>query len=246
MISSGPTMRADDLINELKAVSKPERAEAGARYFKTNKGQYGYGDVFLGVTVPDQRVLAKKYSDLSRTELKKLLHHKVHECRLTALFILVGQYKKADDAGQKQIARFYLSNKQGVNNWDLVDSSASYILGNYLLDKPKGLLNKLARSKNIWHRRIAIMSTQAFIANNKFGDTLKIAKILLKDEHDLIHKATGWMLREVGKRSPETERKFLDKHAGEMPRTMLRYAIEKLRPAEKAKYLHLKKSRDDN
>jgi 3-methyladenine DNA glycosylase AlkD len=232
--------KAADLLSELKSVSDPERAMASLRYFKTGKGQYGEGDVFLGVTVPNQRKLAKKFSSLPLAEIKTLLCNKVHECRLTALFILVDQYRKADDKAKEKIVQFYLKNKSYVNNWDLVDSSASYILGNYLIDRPKELLYQLANSKSVWDRRIAIMSTQAFIAANKFSDTLKLSKILLHDPHDLIHKAVGWMLREVGNRSMDTEKQFLEKHATVMPRTMLRYAIEKFPVTERKRFLAMK------
>jgi 3-methyladenine DNA glycosylase AlkD len=233
-------MQSKDLIKELRSLGTPARAEAGARYFKTGKGQYGYGDIFLGVTVPHQRTLAKKFFALPLPELKKLLEHKAHECRLTALFILVNKYKKASLKDRQKIARFYLINKKAVNNWDLVDSSASQILGNFLLDKPRNILYKLAASKNLWNRRMAIMSTQAFIAKDQFDDTLKIAQLFLTDGHDLIHKATGWMLREVGKRSIDTERNFLEQHASRMPRTMLRYAIEKFPSSERKKFLRYK------
>ncbi|KKR09718.1 MAG: alkylation repair enzyme superfamily protein [Candidatus Woesebacteria bacterium GW2011_GWA1_39_21] len=168
---------------------------------------------------------SKKYAKLSLNEIGKLLQNKVHECRLTALFILVQKYKKADEKEQNNIANFYIKNIDRVNNWDIVDSSASNILGVNLLHKNKAILYRFARSENLWHRRIAIISTLAFIYENKYTDTLKISKLLLKDKHDLIHKAVGWSLREVGKRSLNEEEKFLNKYAIIMPRTMLRYAI---------------------
>ena len=224
---------------ELKKISAPEKARASAWFFKTGKGEYGYGDVFYGVTVPEQRKIAGKFADLPLAEIGKLLKNKVHECRLTALFILVGKFKKAKTIEQNKIAKFYIAHKKYINNWDLVDSSAPYILGRYFLDKDKEILYKLARSKSLWDRRIAVLSAGGFIRENRFEDVLRISEILLGDKHDLVHKAVGWMLREVGKRSAETEEKFLKKHAGAMPRTMLRYAIEKFSSEKRKYYLHL-------
>lgn len=213
------------LKKDLLKISNFEKAKNLSWFFKTGKGQYGEGDVFLGISVPDQRIVARKYIDLSLQDLEELLSSKFHEHRLVALIILVNKYKKAKD--KKEITDFYLKNTKKVNNWDLVDSSAGYILGDYLLDKDKKILYKLAISDNIWERRIAIIATQGFIRSHKFEDTLRIAEILLSDKHDLIHKAVGWMLREVGNRDLKTELKFLDEHYQKMPRTMLRYAIEK-------------------
>ncbi|NIT03658.1 DNA alkylation repair protein [Candidatus Saccharibacteria bacterium] len=232
---NAPTARS--VIKELKRLGNPKKAKASAWFFKTGKGQYGEGDVFAGVTVPEQRKVAKQFKELPLKEIAKLLENKIHECRLTALFILVGKYNKADGKEKERLAKFYLSHLQYVNNWDLVDSSASYILGDYLQDKDKSILYKLARSANLWERRVAIIATAAFIKEGRYRDTLKIAKNLLKDEHDLIHKAVGWMLREVGNKSRSTEEKFLDKHASSMPRTMLRYAIEKFPKEKRAEYL---------
>lgn len=225
------------ITKELTRFKDPEKAVFLLRFFKTGKGQYGEGDVFLGITVPQQRKIARKYRDLPLGDIQNLLANKLHEIRLVALFILVLKYKKSDGKGKKEIADFYLKNAKRVNNWDLVDSSAGYILGDYLLDKNKTVLYKLARAENIWERRIAIIATQGFIRNNKFEDTLKIAEILLGDKHDLIHKAVGWMLREVGNRDLKTEVKFLDKHYQKMPRTMLRYAIEKFEKSKKEFYM---------
>lgn len=212
----------------MKKLADPKRAKILSRFFKTGKGQYGEGDIFLGIAVPEQRKLAKKYFDISLDEIQKLLSSKIHEYRLTSLFILVDKYKKADEQGKKKTFDFYLKNTKNINNWDLVDLSAPNIAGDYLLGKDKSSLYKLAKSKNIWERRIAILSTFTFIRNNQFNDALKISEILLKDEHDLIHKAVGWMLRELGKRNQEIEEKFLRKYYKKMPRTMLRYAIERL------------------
>lgn len=173
-------------------------------------------------------------------ELRKLLQSRFHECRLTALFILAGRYRKADANGRQQAVRFYLANRQRVNNWDLVDSSAPYILGHHLLSHDRSILDKLARSSSVWDRRIAILTTAALIREGEYDDTLKIAEMLLRDEHDLIHKAVGWMLREVGNGSPATEEKFLKTHAAGMPRTMLRYAIEKFPEAKRKAYLAMR------
>jgi 3-methyladenine DNA glycosylase AlkD len=229
----------NQIKKDLQKLKNPQKAKILARFFKTGKGEYGEGDVFLGITVPQQRKVAKKYPDLTLKQLQNLLSSKIHEHRLTALFVLISKYRKADEKDKKEIFNFYLQNTKNINNWDLVDSSAPYILGDYLLEKNKTILYKLAKSNNLWERRIAIMATFEFIKNNRFQDTLKIAKILLKDKHDLIHKAAGWMLREVGKKDQPTEEQFLKKHYQQMPRTMLRYAIEKF-PEKKRKF-YLKK-----
>jgi 3-methyladenine DNA glycosylase AlkD len=225
------------LTSELMGLEQPEKGKLLLKYFKTGKGQYADGDVFLGISIPQQRAIAKKYIDLTLPQLQKMLENKIHEFRLVALFILVYKYAKSDDKGKKEIADFYLKNTKKVNNWDLVDSSAGYILGDYLLDKDKAILYKLAKSENLWEKRIAIISTQGFIRKNKFDDTLKIAEILINDKHDLIHKAVGWMLREVGNRDLKLLYGFLDKHYQKMPRTMLRYAIEKFEIAKKIYYM---------
>lgn len=242
------------LTKELTGFKDSEKGKFLLRFFKTGKGQYGEGDVFLGISVPKLRIVAKKYIDLSLSDIQTLLVNKIHEFRLVALFILVDKYNasashstlreepsgsdsKSSGQAKKEIADFYLKNTKHVNNWDLVDSSAGYILGDYLLERDKTILYKLARSENIWERRIAIIATQGFISKNKFDDTLKIATILLSDRHDLIHKAVGWMLREVGNRDLKAELKFLDKHYQKMPRTMLRYAIEKFEKEKKEFYM---------
>lgn len=235
-----PTPSAALVTKKLKSLGTKERAEASAWFFKTAKGQYGYGDVFFGVNVPHQRRVAKECIDLPMAEIKKLLGSQFHECRLTALFILVGQYKRADNTAKEKIAKFYLANKKHVNNWDLVDSSASYILGNYLLDKDRSVLYKLAVSKNIWDRRIAIITTHTFIAQGDFKDTIAISQLLLDDDHDLIHKALGWTLREMGKKSQPALIDFLDAHATEMPRTALRYSLERLSDKQRKHYMHKK------
>jgi 3-methyladenine DNA glycosylase AlkD len=245
-----------NLKKELRSLGTPERAKACAWFFKTRPGQYGEGDVFLGLTVPAQRTIAKKYADLPLGDIEKLLQSKEHEFRLTALIILVGQFQAAQKVAlKKQIFNLYLKNTKWINNWDLVDTSAGYIVGNYLYDLPteKGvpkkmkILTKLAKSKLLWERRIAIVATSAFITRGRHEETIAIAKLLLQrpngePEHDLIHKATGWMLREVGKRASLTALlEFLHQYAPVMPRTMLRYAIEKFSPAERKMYLSLPK-----
>ncbi|HEX7358667.1 MAG TPA: DNA alkylation repair protein [Ignavibacteriaceae bacterium] len=207
------------------------------RFFKTGKGEYGEGDIFYGIKVPQQRIIAKKFKDLSLDDLKILILSKIHEERLIAAFILVYQYEKGDDKKKKTIFDFYLKNRKGINNWDLVDLSAPRIVGEYLLDKDKDILYKFAKSKDLWEKRIAILSTFTFIRHGWFEDTLNIARILLNDKYDLIHKAVGWMLREVGNRDMKSEEEFLIQHYKTMPRTMLRYAIEKFPEQKRKAYL---------
>jgi len=222
------------LKNELKNLSNPKQATILQRFFKTDKGQYGEGDIFLGIKVPVQRQIAKKYQDLPIKQTFSLLKSKVHEHRLTALFILIFQYERSSSDEKNKIFNHYLKHTKYINNWDLVDVSAPKIVGDYLLDKPRDILYKLARSNDLWEKRISILATLAFIRNNQPNDTLKIAKILLEDKHDLIHKAVGWMLRELGKTvSKDKEIKFLRDNKKNMPRTMLRYAIEKFNKKEK-------------
>ena len=225
--------------NELQSHKNEAKAKILSGFFKIGKGQYGEGDVFLGIAVPVTREIAKKYLDMGFADIHKLLLSKIHEERLSALMILAEKYKKSDSKSKKLIAEFYLHNTKNINNWDLVDSSADKILGNYLVDKDKLILYKLAKSPNLWEKRISIVSTFAFIKNNQFSDTIKIAKMLLNDWHDLIQKAVGWMLREMGKSDEKELLKFLDKHCKIMPRTMLRYAIERL--DEKKKKFYMKK-----
>lgn len=229
----------DTLRKSLKKLGSSERAKLSARFFKTGSGQYGEGDKFFGVTVPEQRILANKYHDLSLVEIQKLLNDQVHECRLVGLIILVAQYERSNNKQREKIVKFYLKNSKRVNNWDLVDSSAPYILGDYLREKDRGILYKYANSNNLWQRRISIVSTLYLIKYGEFKDTLNIAEFLLKDKEDLIHKACGWALREVGKKSEQTLLNFLDKNAKVMPRTALRYSIEKLSQKNKKKYLKM-------
>ena len=226
------------LKQDLKALGNKEKAKHSERFFKTGKGEYGEGDKFLGITVPEQRKVVKKYfKDLSIKDTEKLLQSKIHEHRLTAVLILVTKFQKLDEKGKKEIIDMYLRNTKYLNNWDIIDSSAHKILGEYYMDHPeeKPLLYKFAKSKDLWEKRIAIMSTFTFIRANQYEDALKISEILLHDDHDLIHKAVGWMLREIGNRDLKPEESFLKKHYKTMPRTMLRYAIEKL-PEDKRKF----------
>ena len=242
---------AEGVKKELNKLANPIKAKLLAGFFKTGKGEYGEGDIFLGLTVPLQRKLAQKFNNLSLGEISKLLKSPIHEYRLTALEILVMQYEYAQKSKDlvvcDKIVNFYLNNTKYINNWDLVDLSASYLLGDWLLNVnakaniKRSVLYKLVKSKNIWERRISIVSTFAFIKAGQFADSLKLAKILLKDEHDLIHKAVGWMLREVGKKDQDVLIGFLDKYANQMPRTMLRYAIEKFPAARRKWYLKMGK-----
>lgn len=228
------------LNRDLKRPASPAKAKASAWFFKTGRGQYGEGDAFLGVTVPEQRRIAKKYRDLPLVDVLKLLKSKYHEHRLTAVLILGDQFRRGDEKKRRDVARAYLQSKKYINNWDIIDSSAPHILGTYLLTHPRAILARLARSKNLWERRMAIIATQTFIRHGQFDDTLKLAKALLRDREDLIHKAVGWMLREVGNRDRVAEERFLKRHAGMMPRTMLRYAMEKFPLSSRRKYASMK------
>jgi len=233
-------LTANLIIKETKKYYKKDRALLSQKYFKTGPGQYGEGDVFWGLTVPQTRLIAKKFSDLKLVEIKKLLISPVHEIRLIALLILVEQFSKGDLKAKENIFNFYLKNTKYINNWDLVDLSAYKIVGAWLLDKPTKTLETLANSKNIWERRIAVLASFARLKNNDFKLSLALAKKLLQDKHDLMQKAVGWMLREMGKKSKLELIKFLDKYATKMPRTMLRYAIERLPEKERLYYLNKK------
>lgn len=230
-------MKSLDAISEIATLADPVRAVGAQRYFKTGPGEYGEGDIFIGLTVPQSRNIAKKYHALPLAEIQKLLRSPIHEHRLVALLVLVYKYEHTEE--QEKIVTFYLKQRKHINNWDLVDTSASCILGNWLIDKDTSILHTLAHAKNLWDRRIAIVATAAFIRNSQYGDTLALAEILMDDTHDLIHKAVGWMLREVGKKSEKTLTAFLDMHASHMPRTMLRYAIERFPEKKRQKYLRL-------
>lgn len=229
-----------NLRKELKKMANPTRAQLLGRYFKCGKGEYGEGDIFLGgIITATQTSLAKRYKSLTLPDIQKLLTSKYHEERNVALGILKIHFAKADEKERKSIYNFYLTNTAYINNWDLVDITAPRIVGVYLLENPKEIkiLTKLAKSKSLWERRIAIMSTFAFIDKGKFDKTLEIAEILLKDKEDLIHKAVGWALREVGKKDMKEEEKFLKKHYKDIPRTALRYAIEKFPKPLRQRYL---------
>ena len=221
--------------------ANPVKAQGLARFFKTGPGQYGAGDVFLGIILPEQRKIIKQFKDASLAEIQELLNDKIHECRLTALLILVEQYKKADEKKKRVIYNLYLKNYKNINNWDLVDLSAPKIMGEHLVLKDRKIIYEWAKSNNLWKKRIAVLATFTFIRNKDFKDIFEIAKILLNDKHDLIHKAVGWMLREAGKRDKLAEIKFLEKYAAKMPRTMLRYAIEKFSPKEREYFFKLTK-----
>ncbi|MFA6548028.1 MAG: DNA alkylation repair protein [Candidatus Magasanikbacteria bacterium] len=225
------------LLDDLKTQANPQQATILRRFFKTEKGQYGHGDIFLGIKVPIQRKIAKNFLNLPFPDLTILLNSKVHEHRLVAILIMIDQFKKGDYSQKNKIYKFYLKNYKNINNWDLVDISAPSIVGQWLKDKPKDVLYKLARSKNLWQKRVAIISTFNFIRNGDFDEAFKIIEILIKDDHDLIHKAIGWMLREIGKRDEKKEKDFLNKHCKQMARTTLRYAIEKFNKKERNYYL---------
>lgn len=221
----------------LKEFVNPEKAAFFPRFFKTGKGEYGEGDRFLGVIVPHQRKVAKEFKTLARHETEKLLYDPIHECRLTAILILVGQFEKGTADEQKEIYEFYLKHIRQVNNWDLVDASAHKIVGAYLLDQPRKKLYQLAKSKHLWSQRVAMVATYWFIKRDDYGETLDLADLLLTHEHDLIHKAVGWMLREMGNRDEGLLTDFLKSRYRKMPRTMLRYAIEKLSKEQRRRYL---------
>ncbi len=230
-------MIAKEVINELKILATEDRRKSNEWFFKTNKGEYGYGDIFLGVRVPDIRKVAKKFSSkIALKELTELIQNPIHEVRLCGLIILVNQYKKGNFS---KIFEYYIVQINFINNWDLVDSSAPYIVGDYLYNNPdeRSILFEFVHSENLWVRRISIVSTFTLIKNNQFNETLQIAKILLNDKHDLIHKAVGWMLREVYKRDQDLIRTFLKQNYSQLPRTTLRYAIERMDEVERLLYL---------
>ena len=221
-----------ELQKRLAALGDPRAAEASRRFFKTGPGEYGAGDLFRGIRVPVLRGLAREYEATSLPEAERLLGSPFHEDRLLALLILVRLYARGDGAAREEIYRLYLKNTRRVNNWDLVDSSAEHIVGAHLWDRGRGPLRRLAKSADLWERRIAVLATFHFIKRGEFEETFNLARALLSDREDLIHKAVGWMLREAGKRDPEAAERFLRQHHARMPRVMLRYAIEKF-PEEK-------------
>ncbi|MEI6728592.1 MAG: DNA alkylation repair protein [bacterium] len=232
-------MLSTQIQDELQTLTRPDKAIFLPYFFKTGKGEYAEGDKFIGVVVPDQRSVARKhFKQASLDDVQKLLDSPIHEHRLTGLIILTYKFEKGDNAERKLIYDFYLKNTRAINNWDLVDCSAHKIVGQHLIDKDRSILYKLAHSKNLWEQRIAIVSTFAFIRLKDFEDCLNLAEIFLTHEHDLIHKAVGWMLREVGKKDEFVLVSFLNPNYKKMPRTMLRYAIEKF--PEQRRILYLK------
>ena len=230
-------MTTQQIKKRLKQLANKEKAEILQRFFKTGPGEYGEGDVFIGVKVPDLRKVAKDFRDIAIKNVIILLESAIHEERLLALLMLVSKYVKGNETAKKEIYKLYLKKTTFINNWDLVDVTAQHIVGDYLMDKNKSPLYRLTKSKDLWERRIAVMATFCFIKRERYEDTLKIAKILLNDKEDLIHKAVGWMLREIGKRDMVIEEAFLKQHYKEMPRTMLRYAIEKFPESKRQQYL---------
>ena len=241
------TTNAAQFIKKLKARSSSTEAKKSLRYFKSGKGEYGEGDKFIGVRMGDVFNLAKESLEMPLDEIEKLLESPIHEARAGALSIMsqIARRKKTPEARRKELFDLYLRRHDRVNNWDLVDLGALYVVGIHLLDKPRAILYKLARSKNMWERRTAIVSTGQFIRKGEIEDTFKIAELLLKDDQDLIHKGTGWMLRAAGQVDRRQLLKFLDKHAATMPRTLLRYAIEKLDQKQREHYLGLKRQQRD-
>ncbi len=237
-------MKSSDIKSELHGIADPVKAVHLSRFFKTGKGEYGEGDIFIGITVPEQRRVARRFSELPLAELEKLLSDPVHELRMTALMILVDKYSKADTAARDRIFRFYLARTRYINNWDLVDLSCDKIVGRHLYstESDRSILYDLAARDYLWDQRIAVVSTYWFIKNREFDYTVRLCENFLHHKHDLIHKATGWMLREAGKRNIQVLRGFLDSYAAVMPRTMLRYAIEKLDEPERKKYMDARKS----
>ena len=223
---------------EIRALANKEIAQHSLRFFKTDKGEYGHGAFFLGVRAPKIRLIAKKHIDISITDMKTLIQSKYHEERFLGLIILVNKYAKTKDKkNRNQLYKIYVSSFKYINNWNLVDVTCPHVTGKHLIDKDRTILYKWAKSEDLWTKRIAMISTFYFIRKNDLDDTFKIADMLLQDEHDLIHKAVGWMLREAGKRDIKKEETFLKKHYKTMPRTMLRYSIEKFPETKRQKYL---------
>lgn len=236
-MSSRPDSTAQHALADLQAAGDPAKARVLAGFFKTGEGQYGHGDRFLGVVVPAVRQIARHHAVLPLAECRKVLASPWNEARLLALLILVEQYRTGSAAQQDTIYRLYLAQRARVNNWNLVDSSAPGIVGAHLLQRDRAVLYELAQSPVLWERRIAVLATLTFIRAHDFTDIQQLSALLLKDPHDLMHKACGWMLRELGKRSPATLHDFLARHGQHMPRTMLRYAIERLPPDQRLAYL---------
>lgn len=235
-------MVAEDLIKELDSLGNPAYAEHAQRFFKTGKGQYGEGDIFIGIRMPQIRTIAKKYNSIKLSEIEKILESPIHEHRMAGLVIMVNKArsKKLTKELLKEMYDLYLKRTDRINNWDLIDISCRDIVGRYLFDKPRRPLYTMAKSSDLWERRIAIISTFFFIGKNDLDDTFKLSQELMNDDHDLIHKAVGWMLREAGKKDEARLKEFLDEFAGKMPRTMLRYSLEKLHKADKHYYMQAK------
>lgn len=231
---------ARKLCGELDSAGDPERARHLQRFFRTGPGEYGEGDRFLGLRVPEVRAIARRHPELSLPDVADVLASPWHEHRQAALFVLADRYRRVEPAEREAIASFYLDHLDAVNSWDLVDGSAPPILGAHLLDRDRAVLYELAASGHLWRQRVAVLATFAFIRAGQFEDTLRLAELLRDHPHDLIHKAVGWMLREIGKRDRAAEERFLDRHAARMPRTMLRYAIEKFEPDRRSSYLRLR------
>jgi 3-methyladenine DNA glycosylase AlkD len=223
-------MTLTELRRRMRAQADDRRAAVSLRFFKTGPGEYGEGDRFIGLTLPQMRRLERDATDSPMDDIVELLRSPIHEERLLALLVLVRQFRKANERTRSMIYRLYYRHRRFVNNWDLVDLSAPTIVGQHLEQRDRSVLYRLARSKNLWDRRIAMIATQHFIRQNDFKDALAVAKMLLEDREDLIHKASGWMLREIGKRDFSAEEAFVRKHVRAMPRTMLRYAVEKWPP----------------
>jgi len=221
----------------MRRLADPARAAGSQRYFRTAPGEYGAGDRFMGLDAAQIRRLAREFARLSLPEVEALLESPWHEARLLAVVLLANAYARADARAQAGIYRLYLRRTDRINNWDLVDASAPEVVGGHLLERSRAPLRKLARSQSVWERRIAVVATHHFIRRGDFDDTLRLARLLMDDEHDLIHKAVGWMLREVGKRDEHTLLGFLDRHASELPRTALRYSIERLTPGQRKRYM---------
>jgi 3-methyladenine DNA glycosylase AlkD len=232
-----PAMKAEDIRKRLLDLENKEKAKTLQRFFKTGPGEYGEGDIFLGVMVPQLRKLSKEYGELDLGEVERLLKSSVHEERLLALLILIRKYNRGDKAEKKKIYGLYLKSTRWINNWDLVDLSAPNIVGDFLMKRSREPLYRLACSPSLWERRIAILATFQFIKNHQFDETLRIGKILISDQEDLIHKSVGWMLREVGKRDSAAEESFLREQYRQMPRTMLRYAIERFPAAKRELFM---------
>ena len=230
-------MKSIEIQKELETYVDPVKREYLHGFYKTGKGQYGEGDKFLGVVVPNTRIVAKRHKDIPFEVMAELLQSEWHECRLCALLMMVERFKKSDEKEREAIYRFYLSQTERINNWDLVDLSAPYIVGEYLRDKSRDDLYRLAESNLLWEQRIAVVATVTLIRNNDFTDILRLAELLLQHKHDLMQKAIGWMLREMGKKDRDLLLQFLDKYRMVMPRTMLRYSIEKLTEAERKYYM---------